>query len=232
MSWSSLRSYPGGKNNPGTLSWIINQIPPVTGRLVEAFAGSAAILRTIRPAPKSCLIDVDRDVIRAHRRGAFGQLPENTAILCREAVDWIAGRQWKRADLIYLDPPYLPETLAGRQRYRHGFDTADHKRLLALVGKLPCRVILSGYQSHLYATRLADWRTLTRRVTTRGGPAVECLWLNFARAEELHDYRWLGDDRRQRERIHRVQRRLIARLQKLPALERNALLAAIKESNP
>jgi DNA adenine methylase len=43
----------------------------------------------------------------------------------------------------------------------------------------------------------------------------------------LHDYRYLGDDFRERERIKRKTKRWTAKLQSMPILERQALLSAI-----
>lgn len=58
----------------------------------------------------------------------------------------------------------------------------------------------------------------------------EWLWYNFATPVELHDYRYLGDNFRERERIKRKKTRWTARLARMPALERQALLAAIADS--
>lgn len=54
--------YKGGKNNQGVYQRLITLIPP--HRLyVEAFAGSAAILRRKRPAEKSIAYELDRETI-------------------------------------------------------------------------------------------------------------------------------------------------------------------------
>jgi hypothetical protein len=65
---------------------------------------------------------------------------------------------------------------------------------------------------------------------TRGGrTATEWLWFNFEAPLTLHDYRYLGRDFRERERIKRKQLRWVQRLETMPALERQALLSAIAE---
>ena len=66
---------------------------------------------------------------------------------------------------------------------------------------------------------------------TRGGPAVEYLWFNFPPPVALHDYRYLGANFRERERIKRQKARWTARLLRMPALQRQALLAAIAETD-
>jgi hypothetical protein len=65
---------------------------------------------------------------------------------------------------------------------------------------------------------------------TRGGrPATEWLWFNFEAPVALHDYRYLGRDFRERERIKRKKLRWTARLERMPALEKQALFSAIAE---
>ena len=63
---------------------------------------------------------------------------------------------------------------------------------------------------------------------TRGGtPATEWVWMNYPEPLALHDYRYLGDDFGERQRIKRKVQRWTSRLQAMPRLERQALLAAL-----
>lgn len=87
-------------------------------------------------------------------------------------------------------------------------------------------VMISGYASALYAHELTDWRLVTFQAATRGRPALEHLWCNFPEPAALHDYRFLGEDFRERERITRKARRWQAKLAKLDRLERQAVLSA------
>ena len=59
---------------------------------------------------------------------------------------------------------------------------------------------------------------------------TESLWMNYPPPQELHDYRFLGDDYRERERIKRKKARWITRLLSMSNIERNALTAAIAET--
>jgi hypothetical protein len=54
--------------------------------------------------------------------------------------------------------------------------------------------------------------------------------MNFPASAALHDYKFLGEGFRERERIKRKKQRWVARLRKMPELERRALLAAIEEA--
>lgn len=75
--------------------------------------------------------------------------------------------------LIYLDPPYV----AKGEYYNNG---VDHNELLNLCTKAKCKIILSGYESNLYAQRLAGWRHETQEAQTRmHTPRTEHIWLNF-----------------------------------------------------
>jgi hypothetical protein len=55
--------------------------------------------------------------------------------------------------------------------------------------------------------------------------------MNYPPPIELHDYRYLGDNFRERERITKRTKRWVARLKKMPVLERKALLSAISSLN-
>ncbi len=132
--------------------------------------------------------------------------------------------------LIYCDPPYLHSTRASRQRYAHEMTDVDHLRLLRVIRTLKCFVMISGYSSPLYARELKGWNATAFQAATRGAPAAEWVWYNFPPPVELHDYRYLGRDFRERERIRRQQRRWSTRLAKMPLIERRALLAAIREA--
>jgi len=92
-------------------------------------------------------------------------------------------------------------------------------------------VLISGYWSALYANALKKWRSVSFQAMTRGGhTATEWLWYNYKEPIALHDYRYLGADFRQRERIKRKKQRWVKRLHTMPILERRALLAAIGEA--
>ncbi|HKJ76126.1 MAG TPA: DNA adenine methylase, partial [Gammaproteobacteria bacterium] len=70
---------------------------------------------------------------------------------------------------------------------------------------------------------------------TRGGPRTEALWLSFPAPLELHDYRFLGRDFTDRQRIKRKRARWRRRLQDMEPQERYAILAelaSLREAQP
>jgi DNA adenine methylase len=151
--------------------------------------------------------------------------------------------------LIYCDPPYMRHTCAGRCRYKYDLADVDHWRLLRALQELnalpdPPMLIISGYDSELYRRELAprdlpiatsaqkgEWIHTTFQAMTRGGTkATEHLWFNFTPPTVLHDFRYLGGNFRDRERIKRRKTHWVERLRKMPAAERAALVDAINET--
>ena len=225
--------YPGGKGSEGVYQRIICQLPPHEV-YIEPFLGGGAILRYKRPARCTIGIDLDAEVIKQWRSLAdtiatSGE--RGLQFVHGDGIAWLAGHQWAGNELVYADPPYMLSTLAsGRAPYQHWLTDAEHERLLRVLLGLPAMVAISGYMSELYADMLAGWRLYQFEAMTRAGrPATECLWMNYAPPARLHDYRYLGESFRERERIRRRQRRWVARLQSMSELERWAVLAAIDE---
>lgn len=221
--------YPGGKNGSGVYQTLINLMPPHS-IYVEPFLGSGAILRLKKPAPAgSIAIDIDAEIISGFPSNSI----PNLTLLHGDATTWLkdAGNlPWSA--LIYLDPPYLLSSRSSsRQIYRYEFCMpSEHSHLLDLITPLDCMVMISGYYSQLYADRLSSWRLVQFPAQTRGGrTATECVWCNFPEPFELHDYRYLGSNFRERERIKRKKTRWVNKLKHMPPLERHALAAAIAE---
>ena len=61
--------------------------------------------------------------------------------------------------------------------------------------------------------------------------ATEWIWMNYPNLAYLHDYRYLGDDFREREKIKLKLKRWAARYKSMPALERQALLSTLQAVN-
>jgi hypothetical protein len=220
------QAYPGNKGAAGVFQTIINQIPPHEC-FVEAFAGSGQILRHLRPAASRIVIDADAAVV-----DAWKNVPGITTIHA-DARSWLSKANLAHGTVVYCDPPYLREVRSSRKLYAHEFDTeAQHEGLLTVLKKLTVPVLLSGYPSSLYARMLSDWRRVDYTAQTHGGPRAESLWCNFPEPFELHDYRYLGEDYREREQIKRMKTRWKNRLLSMPRLKRLAMLNAVAELKP
>ena len=191
-------------------------------------------MRAKRPAVINIGIDLDIKVIK--NQGWI----ENLGAVPGLQLVWADARRWleEHAEelgpdaLVYADPPYLMSTRSSQRQF-YAVEMAEedeHRALIRVLRSLKCMVMLSGYWSTLYAELLQDWRTYSFQAMTRGGTvATEWVWMNFPEPVELHDYRFLGETFRERERIKRKKARWAARLERMPGLERQALLMAIQE---
>lgn len=220
--------YDGGKGQAGVYQRIINQMPPHE-IYIEGCLGGGAVLRAKRPAVWSIGIELDAEVLAGWRPYEISGL----SLVNADAVTWLAERAsvLKPDTLVYLDPPYLMHTRRSeRPIYRCEMTNRQHQELLEVALSLKCMVMISGYYSAMYADLLRGWRSISFEVMTRGGvPATEWLWMNFPEPAELHDYRYVGEGWRERERIKKKVSRWKNKLSKMPAVERQALLAALAE---
>ena len=216
--------YPGSKGGAGVWQTIINQIPPHEV-WIEAFAGGGHVTRRKKPASVSnIVVDSDPEIISAWQ-GTPG-----LRLICDDALSWLAKYPWTGREVLYCDPPYLRSVRScKRDYYRHTFATAkEHAKLLKILKSLPCRVILSGYPSALYARLLEGWRVVRfQTVNRRGKRVTEWLWLNYPEPFALHDYLFLGRNFRERERIKRKKTRWLGKLSRMGMLERAAILDAV-----
>lgn len=221
-------SYDGGKGGPGVYQWIINQIPPHT-TFISCFLGHCAVMRYIRPAEVRIGIEVDPAVVADYWHDADG-----VTIVVDDAVTALERlRRDKVIDhdtFVYADPPYVQSTRSGQAPiYRHEYGTIeDHRALLKCLRRLPCMVAVSGYWSPLYELELPGWRSSTFHTVNRAGDRTEeWIWMNYGEPMALHDYRYLGRDFRERERIKRKTQRWVDRLRGMPTLERLAIMHAV-----
>lgn len=215
-------TYPGGKGASGVYQRLINQIPPHRV-YIETHLGSGAVMRHKRQADINIGLEKDPRIVRDWQDHSFAR------VRCEDAAQFLSDYSFAGDEFVYADPPYLHSTRRSyRAVYAHEYTEAQHVALLDVLEKLPCRVMISGYWSELYARRLAGWRMMSFKARTRSGEwATEWVWMNYPQPHALHDYRYLGDDFREREKIRRRVNRWRAKLEALPLLERKALLIGL-----
>ncbi len=225
--------YPGGKGLAGITQWLVGMMP-THSFYCEPFAGKAALLRNKPPALESLLIDLDREVLAWLVKLAW----PGSIVKRADGIDWLEDSADKLDDdaLIYCDPPYLPNTRRRLNLYKHEMPRSQHVRLLSIIKQLDCRVMISGYDSPLYARQLKSWHRDTHSAITRGGTiATEVVWTNFdvrtVSPASPVEYSALGDDYRERERVARKLQRWAAKLEALPVREREALVANLIHSH-
>lgn len=216
-------TYPGGKGASGVAQTIINQQPP-HDRYFEPFLGGGSVMRWKRPAAENFGADLDPEAVLG-----LNELPfPKWNFECLDGIEYLLRTRFGPRDLVYCDPPYvLSARRRNRRIYRCELTDAQHRVLLNVLLGLDCMVQVSGYWSPLYAEMLEGWRLVRFQAMTRGGLMEECLWMNYPEPKALHDYRFLGVDFRERERIRRKTSRWRSRIAALPEAERLALLSAM-----
>lgn len=230
-----VMAYKGGKAGAGVYQQIINQIPPHEV-YIEPFLGGGAVMLHKLPAGSNIGIDSDVEVVAKWHAAALANSGDVSSrdpiVICGDAISYLRKLRCGPETFIYCDPPYLMDVRSSKQRiYRHEFASENqHRKLLQILKSLNCRVAISGYWSSLYAEMLATWRTISYHTVARSGRVVtEWLWMNYPEPAQLHDYRYLGQNFRERERIKRIKTRWVARLHRMEPLERYAILSSIAE---
>ncbi|MHA7872164.1 MAG: DNA adenine methylase [Hyphococcus sp.] len=230
-------AYPGGKSGAGVYQAIINEMPP-HDVYCEPFLGGGGVMLAKRPATRNIGIDLSGAAI-ARFSDAAEAVPELAGeALCLiegDALEYLSSRRFLWRDLVYCDPPYVRRSRRSqRALYDYEMTDADHRRLLRVLRGLPCMVMVSGYRCDLYDRALTQrdgWRRVDFQAMTRRGPATESLWCNFSEPSALHDYRYLGANFRERERIKRKRERWRRKWAALPVLERRAIMSAIEDAS-
>ena len=135
----------------------------------------------------SVLVRVHPAMVPAHLALADTYLQMQQPALAAHAVDLVHARAesylrdyaFRGDELVYVDPPYHPETRRQQRIYRHEYDADDHEALLTQLMGLPCAVIVSGYAHPMYDALLRGWRTTEFRAKTHTDVRTETLWFNF-----------------------------------------------------
>ncbi len=181
-------------------------------------------MRNKRAARRNIGIEIDLEVVGMWEKMS----PVGFELVHEDAINYLKKYRFTGKELVYCDPPYLRETRKKDERlYRYDYSREHHRELLEVLKTLSCMVMISGYESAMYKELLKGWDTHRFQAACHHGVATEWLWMNYSTPVELHDYRYLGNAFRERERIKRKSGRWVARLQSMPVLERQALLSAI-----
>jgi DNA adenine methylase len=215
----------GGKGR--AFQRIISLMPPHRV-YIETHLGGGAVLRRKRPAERSFGVDLDARVVERWRDHPLPGLE----VVHGCALDFLRRFAFAGQELVYCDPPYWPDARRRERCYRHDYTREQHRELLDLTSILPCRVMLSGYRNPLYDELLAGWERHDIVNQTQAGPVDESVWTNFEAGHHLHDYSYVGDDFRERERIRRGRRTQVERLRRASPVERAAMLSDIAEAFP
>jgi len=220
-----MNRYPGGKG--GVFQRLINLMPPHEV-YIESYLGGGAVMRNKRPAERNIGIEIDPEIIKMWRD--VRQI--DFELIHGDAIPFLKSYPFTGKELLYCDPPYLRET---RKKYyplyKHEYTQKQHIELLEVIKSLPCLIMISGYHSRLYSESLNNWKVYSFQAACHHGVATEYIWMNYPAPVALHDYSYLGDTFRDRERIKLKSEGWVRRLRAMPGLERQAILTAINNSN-
>lgn len=121
----------------------------------------------------------------AKRITAVAERLANVSLESRDALDVMRDYGAEPTVCLYVDPPYLGETRATNYRVEMLADDA-HTALADVLNECKATVVLSGYDSPLYADLFAGWHRMDLDgATTLSGATdrIEVLWSNVP----LHD---------------------------------------------
>lgn len=217
--------YPGGKGK--TYQHVINLMPPHRV-YIETHLGGGAVLRNKRPAERNIGIEWDERVVEKWK----GQALPHLELVHGRAEDFLAQFMFAGDELVYVDPPYVPSTRRRSRVYAHDYTLEDHERLLTMLLRLPCKVIVSGYASALYTEALSHWHHRTFEAKTHVDVRSESLWFNYEPPAALHDARFVGENFREREVRRRRLQRFQDRLARMDPIERVEVARWLHESYP
>lgn len=225
-------TYNGGKSGPGTYQTIINLIPPHKQSFF-LFLGNGGIESQIAHCKHVVFNDIDNRIVDAWQKqnpNFHAQLWNLDALVI---LDKISNGWWVSEPencFIYLDPPYLIDSRKSAKRlYKYEMTTGQHGKLLDILTRpffveSGIKVMISCYPNEYYGNALEAWNKQVFTSQTRAGKALECLYYNYPAPVELHDYKFLGNDFRQREANNRIRNNIIKKLEVLPVHLRNSIL--------
>lgn len=217
--------YPGGKGK--SYHQIINLMPH-HNVYIETHLGSGAVLRNKAPSKRSFGIDLDEKALSMFK----GIAVPNLELVRSKAEDFLLGYSFTGDEMVYVDPPYIPETRLRKKVYRYDYSTDDHYNLLKILVELPCRVIVSGYNNEIYDNFLTGWNKKIFRAMSHVGLREECLWFNFDVPKALHDPTHLGENFRDRQSCRRRLERLKEKIDRMDPRERSAFSSWLYQNYP
>ena len=217
--------YPGGKGR--VYQRIISLMRP-HAVYIESHLGGGAVFRHKRPAASSIGVDADERVLDRWRAG----MQDGIRLIHGDAAAFLRNYPFNGEELVYADPPYVPETRRRSRVYRFDYTVEQHVELIEVLRGVPAGVLISGYPSALYDGLLRGWRRVEFPGDSHTGPRTEAVWINHDPPRLLHDPSFIGGSFHERERIRRKRERMAGRIASLPDAERQALLCWLASALP
>lgn len=229
ISYLKMDSYPGGKAIDGTYQVIINQILPHK-EFISGFFGHCGITRIKKPSEVTIGIEPDQSVIEDWK-SLVVPIQEKSflnslyLINCEflQVIDQLLPSLEK--PFLYLDPPYPKNSRKSSvDIYKYEMTDDQHIELLSWVVRQDVPICISSYPNKLYDEYLKEWRNKKFQSKTRQGLATEIMYMNYEEPTQLHDYRFIGKNFRERERIKRRTTSMKRKFSQLAPLEQAMLM--------
>ena len=222
-------TYFGGKGAEGTYQTIINQIAPCDA-FYSCFLGHCKVIQHLNRPARVVGFDRDAPVIRKWQAVPWMEASQQDAITFLQSFAPPAGERV----CLFCDPPYPLETRKSSQRYPYELTTEQHLSLLDALRRIDrqssqVQILLCTLPNELYENALPGWHRIAYQNATRGGMVTEHLYINCLADGVLQDYRYAGENFTDRQRIKRKADRWVKGLERLPEVERNAILSQIKQ---
>ncbi len=108
-------------------------------------------------------------------------------VRCQDFTDFIHELDSPET-LFYCDPPYMHETRSSTGEYKHEMSDEKHWELLAVLGAISGKFLLSGYRSEVYdhAAEINGWRRVDFKIDNKASSSktkeikTESVWMNYA----------------------------------------------------
>jgi len=184
-----LRALEGKWNSSKDLS-IVNG---AANTFILATQSYAAAMKSFDPSLNWDLDRVESYYSRVDALESIQEALEGVMVTQGDCLELLQESMHDAHALVYLDPPYAPETMRTQNHYRlNSWGAWEHQMLALLLEETTMKVILSGYDT-IHYRRLEDagWNKIHLgevAVSSSGASratAHEYLWINFDISEEL-----------------------------------------------
>lgn len=222
-------TYNGGKAGHGTYQKIINNIPKHS-IYIEPMVGNGGILFNLNLPGMVVINDIDSAVIDKYDYKCLGYINRSVKVHNQCYSEIIEKYDDFENVFFYFDPPYLKSTRKNeKDLYRFEWEESQHILFLEKIKKIKNKVMVSHYPCTLYDTELQSWNSLEFYSTTRKGKALDKIYMNYPTPKNLQDYRYLGINSIDRQRIKRKSERTLEKFKNLPIHERNLILGYLAD---
>lgn len=110
---------------------------------------------------------------------------KNVDIRCESIVDSLTRTLDNTNSFLYLDPPYIHSSRVSPKVYEYEMTNLQHEEYLDIATQHKGKILISGYMSSLYNTKLSNWNIATEKIVNHSSQQKhkkvkeEVLWKNY-----------------------------------------------------